>query len=407
MSARVQSALLATYIVTLGSEANAFEVKHSAAGLLVSWRSASVAWTIDSSVGKVTGGEDAVVAAAAAWSQRGGAPLLAVTQRGAHVEPGLDGVNAVVFAEGGFEPAGKALAVTVLSFDDRSGEVLDADIVLNGKYELGTVAKGTTHPETSSESDGKTYDIGRVVAHEMGHGLALSDEPAKPAALMYPYVPREVAMATAPGDDDVAGLTMLYADVAGGVLDPSGQPATGAAPGPSASSCAAAPRRSPSSAAGWMTTGVVLLGLGAAIGRGARGRRARRGAAGCTMLAAAALVVLPPTTAGAQRAAGAPAPALVVDAREVRAIVAHVRTTSVHGLFRSELELAPTACQGAACPPAYRFRAWGGTIGHVRQVIGGRDVPEEGEVVALVLDPEPPAGASQAAVVRAMTKVAR
>lgn len=403
MSARVQAALLATYIVTLTSEANAFEVKHSAAGLLVSWRSASVAWTIDSSVGKVTGGEDAVVAAAAAWSQRGGAPALAVTQRGAHVAPGLDGVNAVVFAEGGFEPAGKALAVTVLSFDDRSGEVLDADIVLNGKYELGTVGTGTTHPKTESGSDGKTYDIGRVVAHEMGHGLALSDELAKPAALMYPYVPRQVVMATSPSDDDVAGLSMLYADVADGVLDPSGQPATGAPP--SSSSCSAAPHRSSSSpATGWMTAGVVLLGLGAVVGRSARGRRVRRGAAGCTMLAAAALVVLPPATAGAQRVAP---PSALLGAREVRAVVARVTTTSDHGLFRSELELAPTGCGGAACPPAYRLRAWGGTIDHVRQVIGGVEVPDEGELVALVLEPEAAAGSSQAQVVRAMTRLAR
>jgi hypothetical protein len=404
MSPRVQSALLATYIVTLTSEANAFEVKHSADGLLVSWRSASVSWTIDSSVRKVTGGEDAVVAAAAAWSQRGGAPALAVTQRGAHVEPGLDGVNAVLFAEGGFEPAGKALAVTVLSFDDRSGEVLDADIVLNGKYELGTVGKGTTHPKTDGLPDGQTYDIGRVVAHEMGHGLALSDEPAKPAALMYPYVPREVVMATSPSDDDVAGLSMLYADVADGVLDPSGQPTSGASPPPSSSCAAAPPRSSSAPATGWMTAGVALLGLGAVAGRGARGRRARRGAAGCTMLAAAALVVLPPATAGAQREA--PASALA-GAREVRAVVARVRTTSEHGLFRSDLELAPAACVGAACPTTYRFRAWGGTIGHVRQVIGGLEVPGEGEVVALVLEPESPAGPSQVQVVRAMTKLVR
>jgi hypothetical protein len=405
MSARVQSALLATYIVTLTSEANAFEVKHSAAGLLVSWRSATVAWTIDSSVAEVKGGEDAVVAAVAAWSQRGGAPTLAVTQRGAHVEPGLDGINAVVFAEGGFPPAGNALAVTVLSFDDRSGEVLDADIVLNGKYELGTVGKGTTHPTTDGLPEGKTYDIGRVVAHEMGHGLALSDELAKPAALMYPYVPREVVMATAPSDDDVAGLSVLYADVADGVLDPSGQPTAGAAPPSPSSSCAAVPLRSSSSpAAGWMTAGVVLLGLGAAVGRGARGRRARRGAAGCTMLAAAALVVLPPATAGAQRVAPASA---FLGAREVRAVVSRVRTTSVDGLFRSELELAPTACREAACPPVYRVRAWGGTIDHVRQVIGGLEVPEEGEVVALALEPEAPAGASQIQAVRAMTRLAR
>jgi hypothetical protein len=73
--------------------------------------------------------------------------------------------------------------------------------VVDGKYQLGLVAKGKTHPTAITEEGGKTYDIGRVLAHEMGHALALSDEPANDSALMYPYVSRAVSLSTSPADD--------------------------------------------------------------------------------------------------------------------------------------------------------------------------------------------------------------
>ena len=283
----VFSALLATTtIATLTSEASAFEVKHSASGQLVSWHRTSVAWTVDRSVRKVPGGEEAVAAAAAAWTQRSGAPALAVAAVDAKLSPGLDGTNAVFFVEGGFAPAGNALAVTVLSFDETTGDVLDADIVLNGKYQLGLVQKGTTHPTAITDPGGEIYDIDRVLAHEMGHALALSDEPADTSALMYPCVSRAVALATS--------------------------------------------RRE----------------LAASF--------------------------------------------------EAKATVTSVSTTSVNGLFRSEVEVATTWCTATDCPPAARFVTWGGTIDHVRQEIGGVQVPAAGDAVLLVLDQQ---------VIRSMTRM--
>lgn len=390
MASRFLVSLLATTtIIALTGEAKAFEVKHAADGNLVSWRRANVSWTIDSSVRKVQGGEDAVAAAALAWSQRSGAPALAVEQVDAKLEPGLDGTNAVFFVEGGFAPAGNALAVTVLSFDDRTGEVLDADIVLNGKYHLGSVANGTTHPAAVTEPGGETYDIGRVIAHEMGHALALSDEYANKSALMNPYVPRGVALATSPGDDDLAGLTTLYgsaesADLAQAAqaehLAGAGSAATAGSAG-SATGCAVAtaprPLRAPATI--YVAAGLALAAL--AMARGARAPRARRGAAGCTVLAATALFVLPAVTTE-------PAPhrreiAATVDAK---AIVTNVSTISLHGVFRSEVELSTTSCASNDCPPVSRFVTWGGTIGHVRQVIGGVHVPVMGDSVGLVLE---------------------
>ncbi|MDB5219521.1 MAG: hypothetical protein JWO86_7448 [Myxococcaceae bacterium] len=374
------SALLATTtlvaLISAPREAQAFEVKHTAGGQLVHWHRASVSWTVDSSVRRVPGGEDAVSAAADAWTQLAGAPSLAVAGVGAKLSPGLDGTNAVFFVEGGFAPAGNALAVTILSFDDRTGEVLDADIVLNGKYQLGLVAKGTTHPTAITDPGGETYDIGRVLAHEMGHALALSDEPADVSALMYPYVSRAVSLATAPSDDDVAGLNALYTSV-----DPARVSAT-TSPVSSAAGCAvvAAPRSPRAPATLYVAAGLAIAAL--ALARGARAARVRRGPAACTAFAAAALFVLP--------SVGAPAASPRSDfaaSFEAKATVTKVSTTSVAGLFRSEVEVATTSCSAKGCPPTARFVTWGGTIDHVRQEIGGIQVPAAGEAVTLVLDP--------------------
>lgn len=384
----IVSSLLATTILALAGAADAFELKHVADGSLVSWRRPSVTWTIDSSVRKVPGGEDAVAAAAVAWSQRSGAPALAVAPVDAKLEPGLDGTNAVFFVEGGFAPAGNALAVTVLSFDDRTGEVLDADIVLNGKYDLGSVAKGTTHPVATADPGGETYDVGRILAHEMGHALALSDEPADKAALMYPYVARAVALATSPGDDDLAGLSTLYgsAGSAGSVgradVAPGAQAehvAGGDTAGTAGCTVATAPRPLRGSAPLYLAAGLAVGALAMARGaRAARAARARRGAAGCTMLAATALLVLPVTPAPHRRELSASA--------DAKATVTRVSTISLHGVFRSEVELSTTSCSADDCPAVSRFVTWGGTIGHVRQVVGGAHVPATGDSVALVLE---------------------
>jgi hypothetical protein len=95
------------------------------------------------------------------------------------------------------------------------------------------------------------------------------------------------------------------------------------------------------------------------------------------VLAACALVVLPPSGSVA-------APA----ARDVRARVESVRTTSVHGLFRSEVELRTTSCASNdnECPAALHAVVWGGSLGGVRQIVGGVDTPREGERVRVVLE---------------------
>ena len=370
-----KAALAAMLLTTVSAlrEAEAFEVKHAPGGQLVRWTKSTVAFTIDRTVRRVPGGEDAVAAATRVWTKQAGAPALSVGKTNAKLSPGLDGTSGVFFAADGFEPAGKALAITILSFDAATGVVLEADIVLNGRYKLGRVDPSRERPSSDADADALPYDVERVVAHEMGHALALSDELTNADALMYPFVERARVLRATPGADDVAGLEMLYS--AAGVPEPTGSP--GAATG-QASGCGGVVARSGPRSAPWtalLAVGLVVAALVIARGR----RRGRAGTAGAAVLAAGALVVLPPGTSA--RMPEAREPAFDAPAR-----VESVRTTSVNGVFRSEVELRTLSCEADDCPASGRTEVWGGTLAGVRQVVGGVDAPRAGERVGVVFD---------------------
>jgi hypothetical protein len=375
MSRVTIAALAASFLgLTLPAEAQAFEVKHSAAGELVRWHHPKVEWTLDRSLRQVSGAEDAVVAAAAAWSERGGAPALSVDDRDRKLEPGFDGVSGVFYAKEGFAPAGAALAVTVVSFDERTGEMRDADIVLNGLYPFAPVSGSESHRRGGEEAAADPYDVRRVIAHEMGHALGLSDERALPDALMYPFVSRDVPLSASPGPDDLAGVTTLYgprltdARLATSMVTDDEEPAA------ASSGCAVAPM--PASRAPSTTfVGIGLAVVALSMTRAARGGR-RRSAAAFTGLAAAALVVLPPTTRTADAHASL----------DATAVVTNVRTTSVRGIFQTEVDLSTTACPAGDCPSISHAVVWGGTIDGITQVIGGTRVPPAGARVRIALE---------------------
>ncbi len=372
-----KAALAAMLLTTVSAlrQAEAFEVKHTPGGQLVRWTESSIAFTVARTVRHVPGGEDAVASATSAWSKQAGGPALTVAATNVKLEPGLDGKSGVFFEADGFEPAGKALAVTILSFDDATGAVLEADIVLNGRYELGRVDPSAKRPSTDAEDDASVYDVDRVVAHEMGHALGLSDELANEDALMYPFVPRAAVLRATPDADDVAGLETLYGAAGSAGAASASDGASAARP----SGCGGVVARSGPTTAPWTSLLAVGLVVGALVLARSR-RRGRTGAAGAAVLAAGALVVLPP---GAIRSQRAP----VEEAHgPTSARVESVHTTSVNGVFRSEVDLRTLSCTSNDCPVSGRAVVWGGTLDGVRQVVGGVDVPRAGDRVVVVFE---------------------
>lgn len=349
------------------ADASAFALKRTSTGALVRWRTERIVLAVAPSVDGIAGGRDAVEASAGSWSGAGGGPELETVAGDEPAGVGLDGTNTVAFAADGFAPAAGALAVTIVSYDERTGAILDADIVLNGEHRLASLTRGQgTSWKGDADRDAreraaarpKLYDVAWVVAHEIGHALGLSDEPGRSDALMYPYVAPMTAVGEVPAADDVLGVAALYGADAG--------------PPPVGCEIVAARASGPRWAAlGGVAACAALLALRAA--------RRPRWVAGVAASAAAALVVPPAIDVGTTaRAASAPLEA---------ARVVSVRTTVDRGLFRSELTLQPEVGRGAAL----RAWTWGGVLGNVRQEVGGGYVPREGERVGLVREGRPPA----------------
>ncbi len=286
---RVVSVLAAATALLGATEAQAFEVKHTSGGLPVHWAASTVTFEIDPSVdANVPGGSEGVANAMAGWSTESGAPAILATAGSGSSGPAVDGHNVVYFAANGYAKAGGALAVTLLSYDDRTGEIVDADIVINGAaHDFAVLADGTTadpgEVPVSTEGGGgdgdngagdahghggKVFDLVHVVAHETGHALGLSDDTGAPGALLYVYTTPNDASARTPTADDLAGITALYEGSGGQEGN-----ATSPASGKGCSQSSVAPRGPSRSAAQASLFG--LAALLAALRLADRARRSR------------------------------------------------------------------------------------------------------------------------------------
>lgn len=102
--------------------------------------------------------------------------------------------NTVRFAPYGEPLAQGALAITVLTCDDR-GEIVDADIVLNGIYRFGdsadSVPEGEHCPGScfpgSRHTTVPTWDLQGLLTHEMGHFLGLKEDYFNADATLFAY----------------------------------------------------------------------------------------------------------------------------------------------------------------------------------------------------------------------------
>jgi hypothetical protein len=208
----------------LPGTASAYEVRRTTSGLPVRWATPGVSFVIDPSVAQAApGAVDAVVQAVAAWSAQDGTPSLSTTQGTPGGQVAVDGVNTILYAPHGYARAGNALAITFVSFDEKTGDILDTDIVINGAHAFSIFAAGTHAPSgtlpvaTESGSGGDDdsalkFDLQHVLTHEMGHALGLGDVTDDAADVMFAYTTPDDASLRAPGSDDLAGVTELYAD---------------------------------------------------------------------------------------------------------------------------------------------------------------------------------------------------
>jgi hypothetical protein len=373
-------------LIVSASDADAYAIKRTSRGDLVHWEERTVKYTIDPSLDRnVARGTEATVAAMKSWSGTVGAPELA-SESGddsSPKSPGFDQKNGVFFKKSGYAPAGRALAITVLTYDNTTGRILDADVIFNGSYnfevlEAPTEAMkraATTHitntdgvmheEEVAARSRDAVYDLHHVIAHELGHSLGLNDEMGRKDALMYRYSAPNDASVREPSSDDIAGLAELY----GTEIEARGNGCGGATVAPKK------PSHTASHAAMLATLGL----LGFVVVRAKSDRRAR---IGFVLAAATATIALVPSLSGGKDGGG------VAQASESIRMLGHARakvlatSTSIEkGLFKTTYRLATSHCRTNACPKAGHGVAWGGTIGSITQEVGGYYAPVPGDEV--------------------------
>jgi hypothetical protein len=96
------------------------------------------------------------------------------------------------------------LAITVVTYNRSTGEIFDADILVNANASYQLL-------DESAPVDGAHYDLGAILTHEAGHSLGLDESETHPEATMWPLVsPGETHQRTL-AEDDEQGVITNYA----------------------------------------------------------------------------------------------------------------------------------------------------------------------------------------------------
>ena len=193
--------LLVAWCVSL--PAHAFVLKQTSSGATVRWARSDVVLDLDASILAIPDVERRLNAAIRLWRGSASAPRVRLGSR-VSTTPKVDGRN-VLFLRDGYPPVNGALGITLLSFDESTGNIVDADIVINPRYSFrtpGQMLRGAAS---------RQYDLERVLGHEIGHLLGLDDEPDESAALMFPTTKPEHRLGSFLYADDLEGVGRLYA----------------------------------------------------------------------------------------------------------------------------------------------------------------------------------------------------
>jgi Matrixin len=242
--------------------------KQSATGKNVHWQRNAVTVYLDESLqrlGPTT--NEAVMQAFGRWvASDPNLPSISFDTRAGAAEPKQDGKSTVSFGRISAPGHEQDVAITITYSDSKSGEILEADMVLNAKYAMG-VLKARHHGDGGgplpvpgpSESDecGNRYDAQNVATHEAGHFFGLGEDMVERRATMFLSIDQCETHKRELQPTDVTAVSLLYADAAS---------AEEKAAGPRA--CAFAGPSRPGSSLAW--SGALVLGF--ALAR----RRVRR-----------------------------------------------------------------------------------------------------------------------------------
>jgi hypothetical protein len=381
--------------------------KTTTSGAPVRWSQEAIDVVVDQSFTDLAG-PGVYGAAVDAWRATGAVLPSISTHPGQGRKVGYDphgsNENVVVYAPYGWAKANGALAVTVLTFDDMSGAIVDADVLLNGggryfsvfdKDESDPSSRGISIEGSGGSDDGEStvaeadsirtsrFDVQNVLTHELGHFLGLGEDFQDSKATMYASTrPGETnKRIVSSGDQGV--VSALYAQ----------SMATLGAQSQAGCGGAKLARGAMPSGAGFVGFGAATVGLLLLVAsrrrpglrpvpvrsrskRSARGGLARFG--GWLTVASTFALLSPPDLEAA------PADQATRGDAEVQVTGATPRWSE--GILETELRVRVMACHVRHCPTdEQKFTALGGHLGGVTQVVGASAVPEVGARAAVRL----------------------
>jgi Matrixin len=258
------------------------------------------------------------------------------------------------------------LAVTTYTYSKKSGELVDADIVINGSGPC--FATGDKLPS-------HCYDLLGVLTHEAGHFLGLDHNGQEPEAIMFPSLAAGDTSKRELSDDDRQGIALTYGDAPVKAATSS----TNTHKGSTSSAQSAAsddldpylmPGRAGSCAqsdASGMGLWLFALGLPMLVRR-----RAKAGA-----LALVTVLAMPLLCEASSHVRGTKADmdSLIVG----RASKGHSYVDPALGLVVTEYTIETVACLGGKCEPQGRFITLGGEVNGLVTRVAGISAPKADE----------------------------
>jgi hypothetical protein len=150
------------------------------------WADGRVTIVIDGSVRALgESADDAVKAAFGAWAASDASlPALMFDVRDEHGHAARDGVNRILVAPITLAGHEKDVAVTIAYANDATGQILEADIILNAAYPFRAVDE-VSDDSSHGKDCGLRYDVQNIMTHESGHFFGLGEDLTDPKASMY------------------------------------------------------------------------------------------------------------------------------------------------------------------------------------------------------------------------------
>tara|TARA_R110002096_G_scaffold435826_2_gene663671 strand:- start:219492 stop:220763 length:1272 start_codon:yes stop_codon:yes gene_type:complete len=199
-------------ILGIQGTANAWEIKTTNDGTPIRWLDGAVPIDLDFSA-ELYGihsqdAEAATRAAFASWGTMVSSHLAIAFETGeTGLGTGRDGLNVVRWgtdaADEFVDPV--ALGTTYLTYKTSTGQILEADIVVNGVDYEWTIVEG----ECSDR-----YDLQNILAHETGHLLGIAHSVDHKESTMYPSAGMCETKKRALATDDQEAISFLYTSIA-------------------------------------------------------------------------------------------------------------------------------------------------------------------------------------------------